>query len=647
MRGTIASVASAVLLLAVPGVAMGGDVSGTGNSFFYLDAAAQTNDLVVTRSGTTLVFTDPATMTESSTQCDPPTMGGTQVTCTMTTADFGILSLTMGGGDDGGDASGAADMSVIASGGSGEDDLVSSPVGGSLSGDADNDTLEGGAGTEALTGGEGNDGLSGGGGFDILVGSDGNDDLQGGDNSDVVDGGPGADTASGGAQDAGSGCGDTLKLEDKTVDLVISFDGAANDTVGDGDTFTDDFESIVGGNGNDRLTGNDAMNCLTGDDGDDVLVGLGGEDSLDGSAGRDTADGGTGDDDLTGDYPSAVAGGEVFIGGEGIDRVSLTSSACDSGGGNCSPRPVTITLDDQPNDGADGEGDDVRSDVEDVSVFGQFLSPPEQVGAANVTGSATFNVIGTSQGNDTVDPGGGSDSVSTSTGDDTINARDGFSDRIDCDDGNDTANVDQLDIVVSCEIVNRETVPVALEDRPPTVTFAPPATIDPATATTLRAEAADDRGVQRVLFMDDERTVCNDDAAPFECPYQPRGEDAGRNTLIAVAIDTGEQAAFSAHPSAVSRFRATRLTIAFRRGRASGRLTLPAALTSALGCRGTVTIRVRRGRRVVRARRVRLARTCRYRIRIRARRGTRIQARFGGNAVVLARSSRALRMRRR
>jgi hypothetical protein len=146
-----------------------------------------------------------------------------------------------------------------------------------------------------------------------------------------------------------------------------------------------------------------------------------------------------------------------------------------------------------------------------------------------------------------------------------------------------------------------------------------------------------------VLFMDDDRTVCNDDAAPFECPYQPRGEDVGRDTLIAVAIDTANQAAFVSRAVKVSKFRATRLSISFRRGRASGTLAFPTALTKTLGCRGRVTVRVRRNGRTVATRRGRLSRTCRYRVRIRARKGTTIRAVFGGNAYVRARNSRAVK----
>ena len=51
----------------------------------------------------------------------------------------------------------------------------------------------------------------------------------------------------------------------------------------------------------------------------------------------------------------------------------------------------------------------------------------------------------------------------------------------------------------------------------------------------------DDRGVAKVQFFDDDRLLCEVTAAPFNCAYQPRGADVGRNTLIAVASDGAGQ----------------------------------------------------------------------------------------------------------
>ena len=46
-------------------------------------------------------------------------------------------------------------------------------------------------------------------------------------------------------------------------------------------------------------------------------------------------------------------------------------------------------------------------------------------------------------------------SCSGGGGDDTINARDGVRDMVDCGPGDDLARVDRLDVVSGCEQVNR------------------------------------------------------------------------------------------------------------------------------------------------------------------------------------------------
>ncbi len=175
--------------------------------------------------------------------------------------------------------------------------------------------------------------------------------------------------------------------------------------------------------------------------------------------------------------------------------------------------------------------------------------------------------------------------------------------------------------------------------------------------TVLTANAADDRGIARVQFLDDDRIICTDTTAPYTCDYQPRGEDVGRNTLVAVAFDTSEQTASAVRTATVSRFAAalslsvtpTRDARAPYTFTSSGRLTLPASVTPALGCDGgQVTVQFKAGTRTVSSRRVTLRKDCTYRVRVSFRlprrlsaRSLRVQAIFGGNLVTdLARSSR-------
>ena len=137
--------------------------------------------------------------------------------------------------------------------------------------------------------------------------------------------------------------------------------------------------------------------------------------------------------------------------------------------------------------------------------------------------------------------------------------------------------------------------PAPPEDRPPSVSFASPgpgAGIDPAAAPRLTANAADDNGIVRVVFLDDGKVVCVDEAAPYDCPYAPSGDDVGRNTLIALAHDGAGQTAVDFRPVNVGRFNPvlTAKTTPKRdrrrpyRYRTTGKLTLPAGVTAAQAC---------------------------------------------------------------
>ena len=59
-------------------------------------------------------------------------------------------------------------------------------------------------------------------------------------------------------------------------------------------------QNLVGGSGNDTLTGNSRANSLTGNAGNDILVGNSGDDTLSGGIGRDILIGGLGIDTLLG-----------------------------------------------------------------------------------------------------------------------------------------------------------------------------------------------------------------------------------------------------------------------------------------------------------------------------------------------------------
>jgi Ca2+-binding RTX toxin-like protein len=130
-----------------------------------------------------------------------------------------------------------------------------------------------------------------------LNGGLGNDTLVGGIGHDSLSGGPGIDWVSYGYRSA---------------DLNLSIDGARNDgpvgSTTDVDNIYTDVENILGGSGNDTITGSNGDNFLDSGGGNDHVYGLNGSDWI---------VGGTGNDFLYGD-----GGSDVVSGGDGDDFVS-------------------------------------------------------------------------------------------------------------------------------------------------------------------------------------------------------------------------------------------------------------------------------------------------------------------------------------
>ena len=181
-------------------------------------------------------------------------------------------------------------------------------------------TLTGGGGNNAINGGEGTDTLDGQGGDDTLNGFEEADSLLGGSGDDTLDGGSGNDALNGGggADEIHAGSGDDTVDAGAGNDLVVGGDGAGNDSY-TGGTGTDTvryssasqtivvdlgnasatgadidqdtlngIENVIGGSGNDTITGNGLANLLDGGGGNDTLAGGAGKDVLIGGAGGDS-----------------------------------------------------------------------------------------------------------------------------------------------------------------------------------------------------------------------------------------------------------------------------------------------------------------------------------------------------------------------
>jgi hypothetical protein len=281
--------------------------------------------------------------------------------------------------------------------------------------------------------------------------------------------------------------------------------GDGNDTLGvdpHGLPLAGHAVTLDGGPGDDELTGptTDLPVILLGGPGDDALTGGQGGDLLDGGAGDDALDGGDGDDVvLGGEGDDLVVGGrtmsaDVIDGGPGTD----TSKGDWYDANDWQDRPITVTLDGIANDGRPGEGDNVVS-VEiietrrvatlvagDGAATGvRFTVTNTPAGSSRLVGTphadrlrtdhhddtieggAGDDVIDAGYGSDVITPGPGRDTVLADggpgacdridcplpQGNDTIHARDGEQDTIDCGPGTDRVEADPFDILANCEIV--------------------------------------------------------------------------------------------------------------------------------------------------------------------------------------------------
>jgi hypothetical protein len=169
-------------------------------------------------------------------------------------------------------------------------------------------------------------------------------------------------------------------------------------------------------------------------------------------------------------------------------------------------------------------------------------------------------------------------------------------------------------------------------NRAPTVRFRTPlagSAIGPSFRVVL--DVADDKGSPTVSVFDDDGTVCVLRAAPYTCTWTPTGDDVGRATLLASAVDSAGLSALGIVRVRVSRFAATltkKAKRSKRRLRVTGKLVLPGVVTRRQGCSGEVTVRVRKV-----TKRVPVTSSCRYFAVLKVRTG-RPRVSFGGNSVI-------------
>ncbi len=260
---------------------------------------------------------------------------------------------------------------------------------------------------------------------------------------------------------------------------------------------------VRGGDGDDELIGHTSPlgETFEGGPGNDIVRGVAGDDTLRGGPGNDIVHGDAGNDSRHGDDGDDLLkpdngetpGNDVVDGGPGFDEVDdwIESAARVY-------RPVSITLDAGADDGRPGETDDVRGvERSTMKVSGRFVlsegpddwhfmsntdGGPSTIlaGGGNdrivgedheetIDGGAGDDVLEGGKRADTITGGPGRDSIfgdETDTGctwapeyclvfgNDTIQARDGERDDINCGPGTDKAVVDAIDVHAGCEEVD-------------------------------------------------------------------------------------------------------------------------------------------------------------------------------------------------
>ena len=246
-------------------------------------------------------------------------------------------------------------------------------------------TITGTAGADTLAGTAGADFIDALGGIDTITANAGNDTVAAGAGNDII-----VATVNDGndAYDGQASTGDTYTLAGTTADATVNLQlGTASSAQTGSDTLAN-IENVIGGSGNDTLTGKALENnTLTGGAGNDTLYGRGGANA--GGAG-DTLVGGTGDDTYIVDFTATIT--EVANEGADTVRTSLTS----------------YTL---------------SANVENLVYTGTGVTRFTGTGstAANViTGGGGADTLDGAAGNDTLIGGAGNDTITGNTGADIL-----------------------------------------------------------------------------------------------------------------------------------------------------------------------------------------------------------------------------------
>ncbi len=222
----------------------------------------------------------------------------------------------------------------------------------------------------------------------------------------------------------GPGAGDVIRISSGLANFTDVFNAAVDDvpnnsttiTVSPGNTITlqgvlraalnfDDFAfgplpNTGGGAGNDTINGTPVNDSIAGNGGNDLISGLDGNDTLNGGAGNDTLVGG--------------AGNDTFFGGTGIDSIN--------GGDGLDDYLQADLL----NSGQNIVVDMVAGTYKDVYGNIDQIINIEQVGGTNLadvmTGNVADNFFNSFSGGDTINGGGGFDTLAITSSNGSVSS---------------------------------------------------------------------------------------------------------------------------------------------------------------------------------------------------------------------------------
>ncbi len=228
-----------------------------------------------------------------------------------------------------------------------------------------------------------------------IDGLGGDDLIRGGLGDDIINGGDGTDTLSFSYTNSDQHV--TVSLIENSSSVI---DGL-NITLETDKIFN--FENVIGGLGNDKISGNNLNNTLNGGSGSDTLYGFGGDDTLIGGIGGDTFDGGDGND--TADYRLATEGlfGGLYIQGinSGSDADILISIE----------NIIASEFDDQLS--GNNQSNRIEGRDGDDSLYGMF-------GNDNLIGDNGNDLLSGDEGDDCLSGGKGNDQLFGGEGSDWL-----------------------------------------------------------------------------------------------------------------------------------------------------------------------------------------------------------------------------------